>query len=84
MCHTCMTNINELRFTCRVDKLYAFFIHWTSEVYDNEDASTVEKGFIAITENHFSKDVPSSPKPSPGSKVIRHKMGRQVSLDWEV
>ena len=78
-CHLLVTD--SLLFY-RVDKLYAFFIQWKSEVYDSDD-KIAELGFIALTDEQIDENEANDPTPGESPRV-RKQLGRQVTLDWEV
>lgn len=72
----------------RVDKLYAFFIQWKSEVYDSDDMTPTELGFIAIREEEKKEGTEESgdvqTENAGESPRVRHQLGRQFTMDWEV
>lgn len=67
----------------RVDKLYAFFIQWKSEVYDSDDRLAAEIGFVALKDENEAGVTKEEPL-SGESPRVRNQLGRQFTLDWEV
>lgn len=65
----------------RVDQLYAFFIQWKSEAYDNDELCN-DMGFVAVTDPEKTESETETGGDDP-SRVTSH-LGRQISLDWEV
>ncbi|XP_067934818.1 oxidation resistance protein 1-like isoform X2 [Watersipora subatra] len=68
----------------KVDLLYAFFIQWRPEVYDQEKACGNMEGFVAITEDGSKICNDSSEAYTEESKQLSHHLGHQVALDWEI
>ncbi|CAD5114508.1 DgyrCDS3632 [Dimorphilus gyrociliatus] len=41
----------------KVDNLYAFFLHWTPDIYDSDDIDPKEKGFVVIDDDDLTETV---------------------------
>ena len=70
----------SVRFNCRVDPLYAFFIQWSPDIYGGEDEiDPTARGFIVIDEE--SEDFDFGHLSTP---VEDHFKAHSMSKDWEV